>query len=120
MEVLGEGVVVGMIQNAISVSDDVPKFIRSCLIIFRSQDKESWAAEAENYLSDGDFMRKVGFLSSVKEDVGLRADYFGDDKGDFDPLFYREDDERLVSDVQVRFLGYLGKIMSELTGEVSL
>lgn len=111
--------ILSMINMAMQSTDDHKRFFKFCYMIFTAQKKDSWVAEAESILRDSSFMKKVGFLSAIKENSELRTAYYGHDKGVFDPLIYREDDEREIVDVELRFLRYLGIIMKELQEDVS-
>jgi hypothetical protein len=106
--------VVGLINSAMSSSDDHKVFFRYCYIIFKSQGKDSWVAECEDVLGDVEFSKVLGFLGGVKANPETSIMYYGRDKGLLDPLVFREDDERRILDVEVRFLRYLGIILKEL------
>lgn len=112
--------VLTLINMAMSITDDPKRFLKFCYIIFSAQGKDSWCAEAEQHLRDKDFMKKVGFLGAVKENSENRLMYYGNDKGFNDPLRYREDDELEVTDVEIRFLRYLGIIIKELQEDEGL
>lgn len=108
-----------LILLAIESTYNTKKFLELCLVIYNMEGKNKESKEIEKLLKDQTFMREVSMVSTIKETPEERL-YYLDEDVTTGSLQYKEQLETRITDITIKNLQTLSKILKTLNEEENI